>query len=72
VRRAPFSKIWSDASDPRLAILRDRTSLLPSRCQRCKFLPVCNGNLRTRAEAASGDWLSFDPGCYLTEAETDA
>jgi MoaA/NifB/PqqE/SkfB family radical SAM enzyme len=30
---------------------------------------VCNGNLRTRAEAATGDWLGFDPSCYLTDDE---
>lgn len=69
IREKPFSRIWSEASDERLAILRNRHSFLPVRCQRCRFLPVCNGNLRTRAEAASGDWLGFDPGCYLTEEE---
>jgi hypothetical protein len=32
-------------------------------------LGLCNGNLRTRAESATGDWLGVDPSCYLTEAE---
>lgn len=72
VRRRPFSQIWSEASDPRLAILRNRRQHLPQRCQSCRFVDVCNGNLRTRAEAATGDWMGFDPGCYLTEAETSA
>jgi radical SAM protein with 4Fe4S-binding SPASM domain len=69
IRHKPFSKIWSEAIDPRLAVLRDRRSQLPPRCQSCRFLDVCNGNLRTRAEAASGDWLGEDPSCYLTNAE---
>jgi radical SAM protein with 4Fe4S-binding SPASM domain len=69
VRAAPFSQIWSEASDPRLAVLRDRAAHLPERCRRCRFLPVCNGNLRTRAEAATGDWLGADPSCYLSDVE---
>ncbi len=70
VREQHFSTIWSQATDPRLAILRNRRAYLPQRCQSCRFVDVCNGNLRTRAEAATGDWMGFDPGCYLTEAET--
>lgn len=69
VREEPFSRIWSRASDARLKVLRDRESHLPSRCRGCRFLDVCNGNLRTRAEAATGDWLGADPGCYLTDDE---
>jgi len=69
IREKPFSEIWSTATDPRLAILRNRRGLLPAACQSCRFLPVCNGNLRTRAEAATGDWLGFDPSCYLTDDE---
>ena len=70
IRNEPFSQIWSQPRDPRLALLRDRSPHLPKRCQSCRFLRVCNGNLRTRAEAATGDWLGFDPACYLTQAET--
>ena len=69
VRELPFSKIWADATDPRLTILRHRQSHLPPACQGCRFLDICNGNLRTRAEAATGDWLGMDPSCYLTDAE---
>jgi Fe-coproporphyrin III synthase len=70
VKEQPFSTIWSEAADPRLAILRNRRELLPEKCQSCRFVGVCNGNLRTRAEAATGDWLGMDPSCYLTDAET--
>ena len=69
VRNQPFSQIWSEATDPRLAQLRDRTSSLPQTCRECRFIKVCNGNLRTRAEAATGDWMGFDPSCYLTQEE---
>ncbi len=69
IRHQSFSQIWSEAVDPRLAILRQRQDYLPRCCQECRFVSICNGNLRTRAEAATGNWLGFDPACYLTEAE---
>jgi radical SAM protein with 4Fe4S-binding SPASM domain len=69
IRNQPFSQIWSEAADPRLATLRGRKSHLPARCQSCRFVDVCNGNLRTRAEAATGDWLGEDPSCYLSAEE---
>lgn len=72
VREKPFSEIWATASDQRLRVLRDRRSALPQRCQSCRFLDICNGNLRTRAESATGNWLGEDPSCYLNPAETMA
>ena len=72
VREQPFSAIWAEAEDARLAILRDRRAHLPARCQGCRFVDLCNGNLRTRAEAATDDWLAMDPGCYLEDAEITA
>ena len=69
VRQQRFSTLWRDAADERLAILRDRQPHLPARCRRCRFLNVCNGNLRARAEAATGNWLGMDPGCYLSDDE---
>ena len=53
VRRQSFAEIWSAQHDARLSMLRDRRGHLPGKCQRCRFLDVCNGNLRTRAEAAT-------------------
>lgn len=69
IRDESFSSLWTEAADNRLAVLRDRRANLPARCQSCRFLDVCNGNLRTRAEAATGDWLGLDPACYLTDEE---
>lgn len=69
VRERPFSTIWPDTSHPRMAILKDRRSHLKGRCRRCRFLDLCNGNLRARAESYFGDFLAPDPACYLTDEE---
>lgn len=69
VRERPFSEIWSDPAQPLLAKLRDRAKHLHGRCERCRWLDVCNGNFRARAEAATGDPWGDDPACYLTDEE---
>ncbi len=69
VRERPFGEIWEDRSDPVMDILKDRASRLRGRCGGCRFLKMCNGNLRVRAERYWGDWLAPDPACYLTDEE---
>ena len=69
VRERPFSAIWTDETIPLLAQLGDRHSLLPQKCAECRFLSICNGNLRARAEAATGELWGDDPACYLTDEE---
>ena len=69
VRERPFSAIWTDASEPRMAILKDRKAHLKGRCSSCRYLEICNGNLRVRAERYFGDFLAPDPACYLTDEE---
>jgi len=69
VRDRPFSAIWTDLSDSRLAALRRRPRPIVGRCGSCRFMPICNGNLRARAESYFGDFLAPDPACYLTDAE---
>lgn len=69
VRRRKFGDIWMDISDPLMRGLKDRKGLLNERCARCRYLDLCNGNLRVRAEAFSGDVWAEDPGCYLTDSE---
>ncbi len=70
IRERKFSEIWKDtAGQPILAGLKERKSLLKGRCARCRFLAVCNGNFRTRAEAKTGDFWASDPACYLTDEE---
>jgi radical SAM protein with 4Fe4S-binding SPASM domain len=69
VRQRRFGDIWSDESEPLLQALRDRKPLLKGRCGRCRYLDMCNGNLRVRAEAVHGDVWADDPACYLTDEE---
>ncbi len=69
VRERKFGDIWTDMSHPILSGLKDRQPLLKGRCSRCRFLDICNGNFRTRAQAVSGDFWDSDPACYLTDEE---
>jgi len=69
VREKPFSEIWTDTSDPLMAKLKDRKKHLKGRCAECKWINVCNGNFRVRAEAVSDDVWSPDPACYLSDSE---
>jgi radical SAM protein with 4Fe4S-binding SPASM domain len=72
VRERPFSAIWTDLSNPLMARLKDRRVHLRGRCAACRFVDICNGNFRVRAEAATGDLWAPDPACYLTDAEIAA
>ncbi|MEN6463783.1 MAG: 12,18-didecarboxysiroheme deacetylase [Syntrophaceae bacterium] len=69
VRKRPFSEIWTDTSNGLMAGLKDRKPRLKGRCAACKWLDVCGGNFRARAEAATGDPWAPDPACYLTDKE---
>ena len=69
VRRRPFSQIWSDMSDELLARLKNKKRYVTGRCAACRWLDLCAGNLRVRAEALTGDLWAPDPACYLTDEE---
>ena len=69
VQQRKFADIWTDNSEPLLKGLQNRQGLLKGRCARCQYLELCNGNLRVRAEAVSGDVWAEDPACYLTDEE---
>lgn len=69
VMERKFSDIWSDNKEPLLQELRQRKQLLKGRCGQCKYLSICNGNLRVRAEAVYGDLWAPDPACYLNDEE---
>lgn len=69
VKDRKFSEIWTDTGEPLMGKLKDRKGHLKGRCAKCKFLDVCNGNFRVRAEAATGDLWAPDPACYLTDEE---
>ncbi|MEW5762311.1 MAG: radical SAM protein [Bacillota bacterium] len=69
VREKDFAAIWSNGAHPLLAALRNRRPHLKGRCAACRWLDICNGNFRARAEAVLGDFWAPDPGCYLTDEE---
>lgn len=74
VRTRPFSAIWSDVSGqtPQSELMRrlkDKRAFVRGRCATCRWLDVCGGNFRVRAEAVSGDLWAPDPACYLTDEE---
>jgi len=69
VRERPFSEIWQDTSDPLMAKLKEKKKYVGGRCGRCRFLDICAGNSRVRAEAVYGDVWAEDPACYLTDEE---
>ena len=69
VRRRPFSEIWTDLSNPLMNRLKDKKPWVKGRCAECRWLEVCAGNFRVRAEAATGDLWAPDPACYLTDTE---
>lgn len=65
----PFSEIWTDLSNPLMAKLKNKKRFVKGRCSTCKWLDICGGNFRVRAEAVTGDIWAPDPACYLTDEE---
>jgi 12,18-didecarboxysiroheme deacetylase len=72
VRERSFGEIWSDTSNELLGKLRNRKQYLKGRCATCRWLDVCNGNFRVRAEAVTEDVWACDPACYLSDEEIRA
>jgi len=69
VRRRPFGEIWTDLSDSLMARLKNKKAHVKGRCARCRYLELCGGNFRVRAEAVTGDLWEADPACYLSDEE---
>jgi len=69
VRQRPFSAIWSDPDDAFLMKLKQKKRHVTGRCAECRWLSICGGNFRVRAEAVHGDVWAPDPACYLTDDE---
>ncbi len=65
----PFSQIWTDLTNPLMAGLKDKKSHVRGRCARCRWLDICGGNFRVRAEAVTGDVWAPDPACFLSDEE---
>jgi len=69
VRERRFGDIWTDVSDPLMAGLKQSPRPVTGRCAECRYLAMCNGNTRVRAQQLTGDPWQEDPGCYLDNAE---
>lgn len=69
VRQRRFSKIWTDERNDFLMQLKEKANYVTGRCARCRWLSICGGNFRARAEVVTGDPWASDPACYLTDAE---
>ena len=68
VRQRLFSEIWQDTSNDLMKKLKDKKRYVGGRCATCRWLDVCGGNFRARAEAV-GDLWGEDPACYLSDLE---
>lgn len=69
VRERDFAALWTDPGNELLMKIKNRKRHVTGRCARCRWLDVCAGNFRVRAEAVTGDLWAPDPACYLTDAE---
>jgi 12,18-didecarboxysiroheme deacetylase len=69
IRQRPFSEIWADVSEPLMRKLKEKKKHVTGRCSECRWLDVCAGNFRVRAEAITGDVWAPDPACYLSDEE---
>lgn len=69
VLERPFSEIWTDENIELLHKLKDKKKYVGGRCANCRYLKICGGNFRARAEAYYDDIWAQDPACYLTDDE---
>lgn len=69
VLERPFSEIWDDPNLTLLQQLKRKKAHVKGRCAACRFLNICGGNFRARAEAFYGDIWAPDPACFLTDEE---
>ena len=69
IKERSFSEIWTDTTNEFLMKMKDKKNHVGGRCKACKWLSVCAGNFRARAESIKGDPWDEDPACYLTADE---
>jgi len=69
IRQRHFSEVWSDTSNELMARMKNKKPFIKGRCSQCRWLDICGGNFRARAEAVAGDIWASDPACFLTDEE---
>lgn len=65
----PFSEIWTNVDNEFLMKLKEKKKHVKGRCAGCRWLDICGGNFRARAESVANDPWDSDPACYLTDEE---
>jgi 12,18-didecarboxysiroheme deacetylase len=69
IKDRPFSQIWTDESNEFLMKMKEKKKHVKGRCATCRWLNICAGNFRARAESVANDPWDSDPACYLTDQE---
>lgn len=69
IKDMPFSKIWTNIDNEFLMKLKEKKKHVKGRCAECRWLDICGGNFRARAESVANDPWDSDPACYLTDEE---
>ncbi len=69
VKDKPFSEIWTNVDNEFLMKLKEKKKHVKGRCSQCRWLDICGGNFRARAESVANDPWDSDPACYLTDDE---
>ena len=69
IKHKNFSEIWNNSSNNFLMKLKNKKNYVKGRCAKCKWLDICGGNFRARAESIAGDPWDSDPACFLTDDE---
>ncbi|MBT7260239.1 MAG: 12,18-didecarboxysiroheme deacetylase [Desulfobacula sp.] len=69
VKDKPFSEIWTNVDNEFLMKLKEKKKYVKGRCSQCRWLDICGGNFRARAESVADDPWDSDPACYLTDDE---
>ncbi|WP_022668491.1 12,18-didecarboxysiroheme deacetylase [Desulfospira joergensenii] len=69
IKDKPFSKIWTDPENEFLMKMKEKKKHVKGRCAECRWLDICAGNFRARAESVANDPWDSDPACYLTDEE---
>ncbi|MGD9686931.1 MAG: 12,18-didecarboxysiroheme deacetylase [Desulfobacter sp.] len=69
IKERPFSEIWTDPENEFLMKMKEKKKHVKGRCSECRWLDICAGNFRARAESVANDPWDSDPACYLTDEE---
>ncbi|WP_026895317.1 radical SAM/SPASM domain-containing protein [Clostridiisalibacter paucivorans] len=66
LKKEKFKDIWNKENQL-MTKLRNRKDYITGKCSKCRFIDICNGNLRARSYSINDDLWAEDPACYLGE-----